>query len=92
MREIKEKVLLRFPFKFGKNAPKKRLAIIAKVTSRNIMLSKYQVSYKNPETKNVTSRTRKKQNERKKFTNVDELLKATKRDKNLKKIYGRDSG
>ena len=94
---IKEKILLRFPFKFGKNAPKKRLAIIAKITSRNLMLSKYQVSYKNPETKkreeswvsvnNITSRTRKKENERKKFTNVDELLKATKRDRNLKNLY-----
>ena len=95
--DIYEKVPLRFPFKYGKKGPKKRLAILAKIKKRNVTLSKYEVMYKNPDTKktennwvsvkDITSRTRRKEVNRKKFTSLEEILIFFERDEKLKNLY-----
>ena len=90
---LNERVLVRYPFKYGKRAPRKRFGIIAKVMKRNIMRSKYR--YKDPESKDfetdwvyvkdITSRTRKKEQDRKKFKNLDEILKFSETKEKMKK-------
>ena len=90
---LNEKVIIRYPFGFRKKSPKRRFSILGKVIERNILLSKYKIRYKNPETKNIetnsilvsdiTSKTISKEHKRKKYTSVDELLKYANREKKV---------
>ena len=94
--KLNEKILLRFPFRFGKKAPKRRYAVVGKIVGRNIPLSKYRVEYRDPDSKNletdwisvvhVTSRTTLKEQKRKKFSTIEELNDYTKREKYVSDI------
>ena len=95
--KLKERVMIRYPFNIGKRAPKRRVAIAGTIIARNIPVSKYNVKYRNPDTKvvekewvevtDVISLTHKKESQRKKLNNVDDFLNAAEREKRLERLF-----
>ena len=95
--KLKERVMIRYPFNIGKRAPQRRVAIAGTIIARNIPLSKYNVKYRNTETKvvekewvevtDVTSLTHTKESQRKKLNNVDCSLNTAEREKRLESLF-----
>ena len=97
---MKEKVIVRYPFELKKNCQKKikRIyAISGEVIARNIPLSKYKIKYNHPETKksqedwiyvnHITSKSNAIERKRKKFSKIDEYLKAADSEKRRKELF-----
>ena len=92
--KLNEKVIIRYPFGFGKKTLKRRFSIFGRVVGRNIPLSQYTVSYRNPESKqierstilvsDITSKTLLKERKRKKYTCVTKLLDRAHQEERLK--------
>lgn len=88
--KLNVKIMMKYPYSATKN-PRKRFSIKGKVIGRNIPLSKYQIEYVNPKTKflekdwllvsDITSLTVATERNRKKYTNVEELLRAANRER-----------